>query len=407
MTPFLQLLIVLAVIVIVAKVAGSLSQRIGQPSVFGELLIGLVLGPTVLNFMGFFPAAHELEPVLKDMAELGVILLMFLAGLETDLKAMRKVGMAAFVGASGGVVLPFIFGILVSLPFGFPIKEAVFIGTVLTATSVSISAQTLIELGQIKSKEGVTILGAAVIDDVMGIVVLSLVVALLGNQAATTTTASPVVAVAWIVAKMIIYFGAAILIGKFLGPILDWVLAKMKSTESLAAITLGIMFLYAWGAEYLGGVAAITGSYILGVLIAQTHLGHQIEEKLRVPTYALLVPIFFIHIGLQADARTLIGPDFTYTLIIVGVAVVAKMVGAALGVLCTGFRFAESMRVGIGMISRGEVALIVTQVGLTAGVIEERVFSIMVIMTLVTTLVTPPLLRLVFPKNSEPATSQA
>jgi Kef-type K+ transport system membrane component KefB len=178
----------------------------------------------------------------------------------------------------------------------------------------------------------------------------------------------------------------------------------MKSAESLAAITLGLMFIYAWGAEYLGGVAAITGSYILGVLIAQTHLGHEIEGKLRIPTYAFLVPVFFIHIGLQADARALLGPDFTVTLVIIAVAVIAKLIGAGFGVLFTGFNFQESLRVGIGMVSRGEVALIVTSVGLRAGVIEERVFSIMVIMTLFTTLITPPLLRLVFPRQKETAT---
>jgi Kef-type K+ transport system membrane component KefB len=395
---FLQLLLVLTVIVVVAKVAGTLSQRIGQPSVFGELLAGLLLGPTALNLLHAFPSAHELELVLSDLAELGVILLMFLAGLETDLKAMRKVGLAAFVGALGGVLLPFLGGIAISLPFGFPLQECIFIGTVLTATSVSISAQTLIELGQMRSKEGTTIMGAAVIDDVMGIIVLSLVVALTTAQGAAAA-ASPFAAIAIIIVRMVAFFVVAVLLGRYVGPVLKWVGKNLKSAESQVAIALGLIFTYAWAAEYLGGVAAITGSYILGVLIAQTDLGHHIEEKLRIPTYGLFVPVFFIHIGLQADARQLIGPDFTVTLLIVAVAILAKLLGAGAGVLAAGFKLPEAVRVGIGMVSRGEVALIVTSVGLRAGVIEERVFSIMVIMTLATTLVTPPLLRLAFPRE--------
>ena len=184
MSHLLQILLLLAIIIAAAKLAGALANRVGQPPVFGEILVGLVLGPTVLNLLGWHIfAPHGSEPstllkLTKDLAEIGVILLMFIAGLETDLKEMRRVGRVAFWAAFGGVALPMIGGIAVATAFGLPVFwEGIFIGTILTATSVSISAQTLMELGALRTREGATILGAAVIDDVMGIVVLSVVVA--------------------------------------------------------------------------------------------------------------------------------------------------------------------------------------------------------------------------------------
>lgn len=407
MPHLLQLLLLLALIVTLSKIAGALSQRIGQPAVFGELLIGLILGPTFLNILGFpLFRSHELEIVIGDLAELGVIFLMFLAGMETDLKAMRKVGVAASLGAVGGVLLPFAGGVGVSLPFGLPLVEAIFIGTVLTATSVSITAQTLIELNQLHSKEGSTILGAAIIDDVLGILALSLVVALSTGGATSAALASedaaggasPFLTVLTILLRMAVFFGAAVLLGQRVIPrVTEWIDRHVKVSEAIAAFVVAVIFLYAWGAEALGGVAAITGSYIAGLLFAQTRFGHAIEEKLRVPTYSLLVPVFLIHIGLQANAREISGNDIWLAAVIVVVAILGKIIGSGGGVMLRGFTVMEALRVGIGMVSRGEVALIVTSVGLRAGVIQEDIFSLMVIMTLVTTLITPILLRMVFP----------
>ncbi len=403
MSHVLQLLALLSIIIAAAKLAGAAANRVGQPAVFGEILAGLILGPTLLNVLGWpvfqTPIAQTLaEPtaplgaVIQDLAEIGVILLMFVAGLETDLDEMARVGKVAFWSAFGGVVLPFVGGIVTARAFGLPLWwESVFIGTILTATSVSISAQTLMELGVLKSREGSTILGAAVIDDVMGIIVLSLVVAF-----AQASGRVDLASVGLIVGRMVLYFAVAIFIGRYLGPIIKWADSLGVSQGLLATVTL-IAFVYAWSAEYLGGVAAITGSYLAGVLLTRTRFKKRIDEGVHPLTYSVLVPVFFISIGLRANGRDL-GPHALFTIVLVLVAIVGKTVGCGLLARLLGFSTLESTRVGVGMISRGEVGLIVAGYGLSHGIIGEDVFSASVIMVLATTMVTPPLLRMTFPR---------
>jgi len=399
LTPMLQILLLLAVIIVTSKGAGALSKRIGQPAVLGELLVGLILGPTALNILHLPPFTdHEmLGQTVKHLADLGVIFLMFLAGLETNLKEMRKVGTAAFLGATGGVTLPFIAGTLISKYVGgFDWYPSIFVGTILTATSVSISAQTLLELGQLRSKEGSTILGAAVIDDVMGIIVLSVVVAM-HAAGGGGGEADPIW---WVVVKMVSYFGIAILIGdKVVPKLLRWA-SRWPGSETGFAMAIVVGLLFAFSAEAFGKVAAITGSYLVGVMIAKHgDLGHQVAEKLGVLAYGFFVPIFFVSIGLEADAISAMKGNVGLVVWIVLASIVCKIVGSGVAVKLVKFNFMESLRVGIGMISRGEVALIVSNIGLAAGVIDQQIFSVMVIMTLATTLVTPLLLRLVFPNE--------
>lgn len=395
LSPLLQVLLLFAIIIVASKSAGALSKRIGQPAVLGELLAGLILGPTALNLMHWAPfSEHEvLEPLVKYLAELGVIFLMFLAGLETDLKEMKKVGVASFVGATGGVLFPFVAGLLLARYVGgydwFP---SIFIGTILTATSVSISAQTLFELGRLKSKEGMTILGAAVIDDVMGIILLSFVVALHG--ASGGEAGEPVW---WIVVKMAGFFGLAIVIGRKLVPsLLRWA-GKWQGTETGFAMAIVLGLLFAFSAEAVGKVAAITGSYLVGVIIAQHHdLSHAVVERLQILAYGFFVPVFFVSIGLEADAVGAMQAAPLLAALIVVASIVTKVVGSGLGVHLAGFNRTESLRVGTGMVSRGEVALIVANIGLANKIITPEIFSVMVLMTLATTLVTPILLRMVF-----------
>lgn len=401
LSPLLQVLLLFAIIVVASKAAGALSKMIGQPAVLGELAVGLILGPSFLNLLHWVPfTEHEiLEPLVKYLAELGVIFLMFLAGLETDLKEMKKVGLASFLGATGGVVLPFIAGVALSRWVGgYDWFESVFIGTILTATSVSISAQTLLEMGRLKSKEGMTILGAAVIDDVMGIILLSFVIALHG--ASGGEAAEPIW---WIIVKMVAYFGLAIWIGSSVVPrLLRWA-SRWEGTETGFAMAIVVGLLYAFSAEAFGKVAAITGSYLLGVMIAQHHeLSHAVTEKLSTMAYGFFVPIFFVSIGLEADAIAAFVANPLLATLIVAAAVVTKILGSGLGVAAVGFSGTEAIRVGTGMVSRGEVALIVANIGLAAGVINNEIFSVMVVMTLFTTLVTPILLRFVF--KGDPAT---
>ncbi|MBI2828373.1 MAG: cation:proton antiporter [Acidobacteria bacterium] len=410
MTHFLQLLLLLALVIIAAKIAGALANRVGQPAVFGEILVGLVLGPTVLNVLGWplFAAPAEagvgesptLLPALRDLAEIGVVLLMFVAGLETDVAELCRVGKVAFWSAFGGVVLPMIGGAAVAVAFGFPLYwEGIFIGAILTATSVSISAQTLIELGALRSREGSTILGAAVIDDVMGIVVLSLVVAF----ARASAGGLDVVQIGIVALRIAAFFVAAAIAGRWLAPVLRWT-SSLGVSQGVLAAAVVVAFLYSWAAEYLGAVAAITGAYVAGVLVARTEFKEQVDAGIHPLTYSMFVPAFFIGIGLQANGREL-GERAAFTIALVLVAIVTKAVGCGLFARLFGFSTKESIRVGAGMISRGEVGLIVAGYGLANGLIGREVFSASVIMVLATTMVTPPLLRLLFPRRDGAAVS--
>jgi Kef-type K+ transport system membrane component KefB len=406
MTHSLQLLLLLALIIAAAKLAGALANRIGQPAVFGEILVGLLLGPTLLNMLGwplFAPPAPEVEPgagllaAVRDFAEIGVLLLMFVAGLETDVDELRRVGRVAFWSAFGGVVLPMAGGVATAAAFGLPIFwEGLFIGTILTATSVSISAQTLIELGALRTREGSTILGAAVIDDVMGIIVLSLVVAF----AKAADTGVDALAVVLVGVRVAVFFAAGVFAGRWFTPLLRWA-TRLEVSRALLAAVLIVAFVYAWAAEYLGSVAAITGAYLAGVLVAQTPFKGQVDRGIHPLTYSMFVPIFFISIGLQANGREL-GARAMFTVVLVVVAIAAKALGCGLFARLFGFSTGESIRVGVGMVSRGEVGLIAAGYGLANGIIGRDVFSASVIMVLATTMVTPPLLRLTFPRPPRP-----
>jgi len=404
MTHSLELLLLLAIAVAAAKLAGTVAVRIGQPAVFGEIFVGLLLGPTVLNILAspIFPAPVDagaaratLDAIMRDLSEIGVLLLMFVAGLETDLHEMRRVGRVAFWAAFGGVVLPFVGGAALAVAFGFPLYwQGIFVGTILTATSVSISAQTLLEIGALRSREGATILGAAVIDDVMGIVLLSVVVAF----AKASASGVDVVQIGAVVLRIIGYFAIAVFAARGIPAVLAWA-RTLPVSQAVLSAALVIAMIYGWAAEYVGAVAAITGAYVAGVLIAQTEFKKEIDSGIHPLAYSIFVPVFFIGIGLQANGRAL-GDRVAFTIALVVVAIVAKAVGSALFARWCGFTNEQSLRVGVGMISRGEVGLIVAGYGLSNGLIDTQVFSASVLVVLATTMVTPPLLRLVFPRRT-------
>ena len=399
----LQVLLLLSLIVASAKVAGAVSHRIGQPAVFGELLVGLLLGPTLLDVLawpvftgpaGDGHAASTLLPLVRDLSQIGVVLLMFIAGLETNLGEMRRVGHVAFWAAVGGVVLPFAGGAAVAVWCGLPLAWAgLFVGAILTATSVSISAQTLMELGVLRSREGTVILGAAVIDDVIGILVLSFVVAFARTNGRVDLASTGIV-----LGRMTVFFALAILFGGAFRVVGRWA-ERLRVSQGLLAVVLAVVFVYAWSAEALGGVAAITGAYLAGVCFARTPFKSRIDAGIHPVTYSLFVPVFFVGIGLDADARHL-GGRILFTLLLVAVAIVTKALGCGVGARVLGLTRQESIRVGLGMISRGEVGLIVAGYGLAHGIIGTDVFSASVLMVLATTLVTPPLLRLTFPPRA-------
>jgi Kef-type K+ transport system membrane component KefB len=417
----LQLLLILALVILASKYAGHLSRRMNQPVVFGEILIGLILGPSLLNVLHWpiFPGSSAwLQETITLFAHVGVLLLMFIAGLETDLDQMRQVGKAALVSASAGVIAPLVLGTGSALLLGIPPLEALFIGVVLTATSVSISAQTLMELGQLKSREGMTILGAAVIDDVLGIIVLSFLlafgavhapgVAATLPQSLTTAVAAlfraPAAAqflqVPMTLVLMTAFFVGTILVSKLLPRLFAWA-EGLHASHMIPALALSVVFVLSVGAEAIGQVAAITGAFMAGVLLARTAYRQQIVDSIHPFTYALFVPIFFISIGLGADLHLVGGGSWLLTGTIVVVAIVSKIAGCGLGARACGLSHTESLRVGVGMISRGEVGLIVAQIGLSSGIIAMPVYTAIIVMVLATTIVTPLLLRRCYPRTLE------
>jgi Kef-type K+ transport system membrane component KefB len=371
----LNMLLPLAGILLGAKAAAQLSHRFGLPAVFGELLLGLVLGPSLLGIL----SPNETFQLLADI---GVILLMFMAGLETDTLAMKQAGKASMFTAVGGVVLPLLAGLVIGQAFGMEWHHALFLGAVLTATSVSISAQTLRELGRLRSREGSTILGAAIIDDVLGVLVFALVMSLSGGGNLLLT-----------VGKMALFFPIAWLIGDKLVPMMVRWERHMHHREASLAMLLGLVLVYAWSAEVLGSVATITGAYLLGVVVArhadESHIVHHGTSALG---YAFFIPIFFINIGLQANASGLIAAPLL-TVVLVVMAIATKIAGGGAGAWLGGFKGRAPLQIGIGMVSRGEVALVIAGAGLANGLLTANLFSVLVVVTLVTTLVTPPLLR--------------
>jgi len=397
MSPFLQLSLVLTTIILVAKASGWISVRLGQPAVLGELLAGLILGPTAINLLHLPPFdSPSLEETVLNLAELGAVLMMFIAGMEVDLREMSRSGRVAVLGGVLGVAVPLLMGALVAGPFGYRGASGVFVGIVLTATSVSISAQTLLELGVLRTREGLAMLGAAVVDDILVIVLLSVFLALAGGASAPG-------AVAFVVVRMLVYLVLAGVAGWFaMPPLMRWV-DRQPISEGLASLVFSSVLLFAWAAEVVGGLAAITGSFLAGVGLGRSPLREKTEAKIRTITYAFLVPVFFVSIGLQADARSIAGPSVVFLLALLVVAVASKVIGSGLGARLGGFGGRAALRVGVGMISRGEVGLIVATVGVGQGLVDAELFSIVVMLVLLTTIITPVLLRQVFPRSAGPA----
>jgi len=393
MDPLLQFMLALATIIVAAKGSGYLSNRLGQPAVLGELLAGLVLGPTVLNMLHWpmFGDQH-LGENLSHLAHLGVLFLMFIAGLEVDLEAMARAGRPAVMAGVLGVLLPVGLGVVAAFSFGFDVQRSLFIGLVLAATSVSISAQTLIELKVLRSRVGIALLSAAVVDDVLVILFLSLFTAL------TADGGVGAVAILWVLVRMVAFLGLSMWLGaKFIPRLGLWV-DRLPISEGVMALAIVVILLYAWTAEFLGGVASITGAFLAGLLFARTPLRHHIEGGMHTLAYSWLVPVFFVSIGLEANARSLGLEGLPFALVIVVVAVISKVIGSGIGARLGGFSNLDALRLGIGMSSRGEVGLIVASVGLGVGLIGEKVFASVVLMVLVTTLITPILLRALYPE---------
>jgi Kef-type K+ transport system membrane component KefB len=396
-----QLFLALGLIIGGAQLAGAAARAVGQPRVFGELVAGVILGPTLVDLLhsGLFDDPQLLQSTLEEFAELGVLFLMFTVGLEVHLGELLRVGKVAVWGGTLGAALPVALALPVVVVFDHPTDAAIFTGVVLAATSVSISAQTLLELGLLRTKEGLGLLATAVVDDILAILLLSVVIATLGSD--TSASAGDLL---WIFARMTLYLGGATLVAWFgLPRLMDWIHRTPRLASGLTSYALILALVFGWSADQLGGVAAITGAFIAGMGLSRANerAHYEITNTANRISYAFLVPIFFVNVGLHIDLTAISADLLPLTALLTLVAVVSKMAGSGLGARLGGFTNGESFRLGVCMISRGEVGLIIASLGLSNGLLERELFEPVFVVILLTTVMTPPLVRLVFRERAD------
>lgn len=391
MTPFLQLTLALAIIISLAKVGGYLSFRLGQAAVLGELLVGIFLGPSIIDFLhlSIFTDQH-LHEVIQELAELGVMLLMFLAGLELHISELIKSSKVAILAGVLGVLFPLGLGAAGGALFALGSKNALFLGLTLAATSVSISAQTLMELNRLRSKIGFGLLGAAVFDDILVVLGLSAFIALATHSAGNESGAATLLG---IILRMALFFVLSSIIGYLFLPPLTKTIFSLEISQGLIAFVFVTVLLFGWLADVLGKMAAITGAFLAGLWFGRTTFRERILNGISIIAYGIFVPVFFVDVGLNADIRALIGENFGLFLALLLIAVVGKVLGCGLGALLSGYSPLEALQLGVGMMSRGEVGLIVASVGIAEGYLTTASFSAIVGVVIATTLLTPPLLR--------------
>lgn len=386
----------IALILISTKLFGLISRKFQMPQVVGALLAGLILGPAFLNVI------KETE-FLTQLAEIGVILLMFFAGLETDLSELKSSGKASFVVAILGILVPLFLGFLVAFYFnreGIMVfadnsnvfLQNIFIGTILTATSVSITVETLKELGKLNSKVGNTILGAAIIDDILGIIALTIVISFSSSD----------VQISSVLIKIVLFFIFAIVSCAIFYLIFKYWLDKdvtHRRRYVLGAFAFCLLLSYI--SEVYFGVADITGAFIAGLTLSPLSKKYYIEEKLDTVSYALLSPVFFASIGLKVVLPKMTMVVIMFSIILTIVAVISKIIGCSLG--CRLFKYTkrESLQVGIGMVSRGEVALIVASKGFSVHLINSSILAPIIIVVIATTILSPILLKLSYTYKSD------
>ena len=400
MTPFLQLAFELVVILLAAKAAGYLSVRLGQPSVLGELLAGVLLGPSLVNILGLRFIDHAtLAGTLSDLSQLGVLLLMFIAGLELHLGELASHRKVSLLASSGGLLLSIGLGWCAGRLFGLSGPAALLLGLALAATSVSISARTLMELGVLRSRVGLGLLGAAVADDVLSLLAFSIFLAVYSG---TTGLAG----LAWIVVRMLVFLLMAVAFGLWVLPRLAAWVERLSISQGTLAFAIVILLVYGLAAELVGQMAALIGAFLAGLMFARTPEKRIIEPGITALAYGLFVPVFFINIGLSVNLRSLPPAGLGLMLVVTLAAILGKLLGAAAGARLGNLPWRESIQLGAGMVSRGEVTLIIAAAGSRAGLIDGNVLSAIVAAVLLSILVTPPLLRLVFVRLKPPSSAQ-
>ena len=374
----------LAIILLSTKVLGLATRKVQMPQVVGALLAGLLLGPAALGWITETNFIHE-------VAEIGVIVLMFCAGMETDIKELKESGKASFIIALFGVVVPLIGGFAAAWFFNRPdlIASDASCSIILTATSVSITVETLKELGKLKTRSGNAILGAAIIDDILGIIALTIV----------TSMADSSVNVTVVLLKILGFFVFSGIIGVIFYKVYKrWTESSEKGLQRHAIIAFVFCLLMAYIAEVVFGVADITGAFIAGLIISNTNKSMFVRIKFDTISYMLLSPVFFASIGLKVVLPEMTPAIIWFSVVLVIVAIVTKVIGCGIGAKVCGYQNYQAKRIGVGMISRGEVALIVASKGTALGLLGGNFLGPVVIVVIFTTIITPVLLKIVFKK---------
>ncbi len=378
-----KILLSLFIIFVSAKLTGEIFERLSLPALVGEIVAGMVIG-------SYFPALLRPQNVYEVIAEFGVVILLFAVGLETPVKQLIKVGLTAALVAILGIIFPFILGFILMVYLGYPLTQAIFLGVSLVATSVGITARVLSDLGYIHRKESQIILGAAVVDDILGLLILAFVTGVQDGHLSLVKLGVLIIEV-FIFVGVLLYFGTRFT--KRHGDLMD----KLRISEAPLVIAIASTLGLAALAGYIG-MAAIVGAFLAGVIFAEVNEVYGLSEQI-VPIYEVFVPFFFVIIGSKVQISQFADINIVMlTLAVTVIAIITKIVGGGLATLNLGRKI--SLRVGIGMIPRGEVGIIVALLGLTLKVIPDSLYSVIIMMSIITTLITPSLIKLTFKEKT-------
>ena len=385
----------LAIIIIFAKFFGILARKLKAPQVVGEIIAGLIIGPSILGLV-------EQTLFIAEMAEIGVVLLMFSAGLETDLKDLLKTGPVACLIACAGVAVPLGMGTLLYMAFygvsaigtvGF--YKAIFVGVIMTATSVSITVQALKEMGKLQGKLGTTIVSVAIIDDVIGIIVLTFVISMSEASGGASR----------VITNTILFFILAVGAGVIFYKIFKRIDARYPHTQRIPIIGLALCMSLAYIAEEYFGIADITGAFAAGVILCNIRDAEYIDNKVNINSYMLFGPVFFASIGLKTNIDKMSFGLIVFSICFVVVALVSKIIGCGLVAKLCKHSNKEALIIGVGMMTRGEVALIVAQKGLSCGLISSKYFASVIFLIIVSSILTPILLKVLFREKTASVTN--
>ncbi len=395
---YFEILLPLALILVCTKLFSVLGKKIGLPQVVGMLIAGILLGLIKLIPGQTIFSSNTLEG-LSFLAKIGVILIMFSAGIETDLKQFKTCGFPSVIITLLGVLVPVGLGFVVAAACntgfaGMTSDQAIqnlFYGTILAATSVSVTVAALKELGKLNTKVGTSIIAAAILDDIIGVILLSLLISLKNGNGVGN--------IGIVIGKMIGFFAAAIVVGIGLHFAMNFIEKKYPHTRRLPILGFAICFFFAYAAEKWFGVADITGAYIAGIIMATVREHDYIDRKVEVSSYMIFAPVFFANIGINADFSTISPAIVGFGFAFIAVGLLGKVIGCGTGALICKYGIKDSLRVGLGMMVRAEVVLVCTQKGIDNGIVDPNIMPFVLVLIIISTLVTPMLLKLSYHKE--------